>query len=301
MRSVVSEVGGPGLTNPFAGPGVIRQAQLVVCGNTYQEGAPEIVEECNCGTFAIGRCVDCRQPVCGVHSALWEGRRLCMSHVHEAHATAESQRRESLARGVAGMIATSIRAWDEWLAAARSALAESSDPTERVVRVVAGLSPGSRVDARNDDPQLLLDLLLPEQIARREPGSRWWWDHDAVQEWFLRAVVAPPRQLGVVRFRRTLLGGTRRKQTTAPGWTFQGGSTVSRGEPGTPTHCWLDVTVLADGRRLLGANADAGGNVGFNASALVLMAERAELQLLPPFPSVGFSHPQTGERIWPAA
>lgn len=297
LRLIVTEVGGPGLTNPLAGPPVIRQEQLVECGAEYQEGGAVSVEECSCGTFAIGRCGECRQPVCGSHSGLWEGRRLCEPHLRAAHAAAQKQQAEAQARGVADAIAASVRSWDGWLAAARATLAQTPDPVERTVRVVAALS-GSWPGRLPEDRQLLLTLLLPEQLAGLEPDVRWWWDHDAVQAWFLQAVKVPPVKLKVVSGRRTLLGGTKREQTRAPGWEFPNGSTVGHGEG--HMRWWLSVSVLADGRRLLGANADAGSRTGFNETALTLMAERAQLELLPAFPSVSIRHPQTRARIWPA-
>jgi hypothetical protein len=297
LRRVVEEVGGPGLTNPFAGPPVIRTERLVACGAEYHEGAPAGAETCACGTFAIGRCLQCGRSVCGSHSALWASRRLCDEHHAAALAAFEAARAEAVACNVADAVARSVRAWDEWLAAARAALSASVDPIERTVRAVSAMSGGSWPDRREQDRHLLLELLLPEQVAGREPDVRWWWDHDTVQAWFLGAVKVPPTMLDVVRFRRTLLGGERRERTSAPGWSFPGGSTDSLGEGDR----WLTVCVLADGRRLLGANADSGPRYGFNEVALKLMGELAQLELLPPFPALSMRHPQSGARVWPAA
>jgi hypothetical protein len=41
-------------------------------------------ETCDCGTFAIGRCVECDRSVCGEHSELVGGRRLCERHAQIA-------------------------------------------------------------------------------------------------------------------------------------------------------------------------------------------------------------------------
>jgi hypothetical protein len=107
QRTVITEHGGPGLTNPAAGPGVIRREHVVPCGTEYQEGGgPGIVGvECRCGTFAIGRCSECREPVCGIHSTLIEDRRVCSEHAEqkrriaaEATAAAERTRAEAEAR-----------------------------------------------------------------------------------------------------------------------------------------------------------------------------------------------------------
>lgn len=48
---------------------------------------------CGCGTFAIGRCAACHAFVCGDHSALVEGRRLCASDIAARREAAERDRR----------------------------------------------------------------------------------------------------------------------------------------------------------------------------------------------------------------
>lgn len=49
-----------------------------VCGAEYQEGPPPDQDAiCGCRTFAIGYCADCAVPVCGVHSGLLDGVRVC--------------------------------------------------------------------------------------------------------------------------------------------------------------------------------------------------------------------------------
>lgn len=51
------------------------------CGHRIHisAGGP-MTESCSCGTFAIGRCASCGASVCGDHSELYEGRRLCSAH-----------------------------------------------------------------------------------------------------------------------------------------------------------------------------------------------------------------------------
>ena len=105
-----------------------------------------------------------------------------------------------------------------------------------------------------------------------------------------------PTQLGVVNVRRTLFGGTRREQITAPGWSFPEGSTASTGGPGGYP---LTVCVLTDGRRLLGASTEGGQSIGFNERALAQMSEMAQLVPLPQFPPMSYNHPETGEQVWP--
>jgi len=298
MRLVVTEVGGPGLANPFAGPDVIRQEHLVACGTEYQEGVASM-EQCACGTFAIGRCAQCGAPICGSHSGLWDGRRLCERDLVEARTVGQARDREARLQRDAEAAEHAVRRREAWLAAARATLDESDDPAERIVRVVAALSPSDPRRARSEDAEQLVRQLLPERTAG-DPNERWWWDHDAVQAWFLRAVRTPPKELEIVRVRRPVFGRTKRQQTTTPGWSFPGGATRSWGEPGTPTHGYATVSILADGRRMIEANVDAGPQAGFNERALASMAERAQLRPLPPFAPVGFEGRGTGAHLWTA-
>jgi hypothetical protein len=192
-----------------------------------------------------------------------------------------------------------MRAWDEWLRTAREALSDCDDQTERMIRVVAAVK-GSRTRAskRADQPdEILPPMLLPDVLGDRKAHG-WWWDHDAVQEWFLRSVKAPPENLTVVDSRRTLFGGRKRIQTNAPGWSFQGGATASTGELGTPTHFVFNVSILKDGRRMIGAAPDP--SAGFNGRTLTQMAAMAELTPLPPPPPMSYFHPEASVPIWPA-
>lgn len=252
---------------------------------------------CSCGTFAIGLCTECRQAVCDDHSALWGNRRLCSQHYSAAAALEAKRREEAHARSIQETLKHRIQAWTSWLEAAERAVAESHNQIERIVRVVAALGtaegPPSKTEDRPDE--LLPLMLLPEMRDRRLRGA--WWDHDAIQEWFLKAVKVPPEPLTAVHFRKTLFGGTKRITTDGQGWRFPGGSTSTSGERGTPTYFVLEVSVLTDGRRLLGANADS--NPGFNANALRRMATMTELAPLPKVPNISYFHPETGVPVWP--
>lgn len=77
---------------PWAGiVGPQLTTRFVVCGHEYHEAVPlsgEPSGTCECGTFAIGRCAECSRPVCGSHSKLVDGRRLCEVDVAEHAAKA---------------------------------------------------------------------------------------------------------------------------------------------------------------------------------------------------------------------
>ena len=78
-------------TPPWAGiVGAQQATRFVICGHEYHEAAPLAVEAglaCDCGTFAIGRCAECSRAICGTHSKVVDGRRLCEADVaaHDAH------------------------------------------------------------------------------------------------------------------------------------------------------------------------------------------------------------------------
>lgn len=60
-----------------------------LCGTRYQEGVQvESSRSCGCGTYSIGRCASCGEEVCGDHSVLRSGSRLCGEcdglRIHEA-------------------------------------------------------------------------------------------------------------------------------------------------------------------------------------------------------------------------
>lgn len=80
-------VPGPGYGAPPTGqfgPQFIQSA--VRCGTLYLEMTPAAFPTpplCDCGTYAIGVCRDCEQPVCGFHSTLYDGVRLHHQHVSE--------------------------------------------------------------------------------------------------------------------------------------------------------------------------------------------------------------------------
>ena len=298
-RTKAWETGGPGLTNPLlAGqPGVIRHEETVVCDAEYQEGPGGGGETCACGRDSIGICVECHARVCGLHSQIWKGRRLCDEDLVQAQAVAQARNAEAAAKEADAAVRRVIQAWDDWLIESRRSLAESEDATERVVRVVAllhGGAPSARRSGHETEAASIPPVLLSQGFPN-DTASGWWWDHEAVQSWFLRNVKAPPQQLGVVRVRRGPFG--KRKETLEAGWAFPNGSTVAVDEYATSRWGYLTVSVLANGDRLLGASPD--DPCGFNERAVAEMAVMAKLSPLPSLPSMSFNHPVTRDPIWP--
>lgn len=87
------------------GPRPITTVGERICRAQYQEGAMNVEAVCRCGTFAVGLCAECREPVCGIHSSMIDDRRLCDGHASaaraairekaEAEAAAEASAREA--------------------------------------------------------------------------------------------------------------------------------------------------------------------------------------------------------------
>jgi hypothetical protein len=227
-------------------PGIVQQERRVVCGTEYQQGGATAA--CACGTFAIGQCTACGRPVCGYHSALVAGRRLCADEL----AAMETQRQ----RERDAIQAAKDAARERWTGQARAVLAPQDD-IARIVMTMAAIDLAW-------DYQWLPQLLIAD-LAPADPEENWhFWDDDAVRVWFLRSVTAaPPESIPRVRFKRGVLGGEKRVVTQEPGWTFA----VS----GASVVVWADGRPLFEGHR-------------FTPHMLGQMAALTGLPALPPIP-----------------
>jgi hypothetical protein len=269
----VTETGGPGLTDPRLGPGVIRHERVVLCGHEYQEGATASTWQCACGTFAIGRCRECGDPVCGDHSQLWADVRLCSPHAAAAAAERAAQAREREATAQAEEARRRERITAEWLAGAHEVLA-GLDPTAQLICVVGSFA-GVTSRGAKEFPAADWDAirrLLPERFenAPAKPGSYFApWDTPEVVEYFVRHVRAPPDELQV-----TMAGFFGVKRRRRQGWWFREGSSAAHPSTGTPQ----SVAILSNGSVY---SPTQGGERGFNARALREMLELLDLPKLP--------------------
>lgn len=68
---------------PVGPRGELREIEAPVqvrCATVFQSGtAGPDAPQCSCGTFAVGICKRCEHPVCGFHSGLVDGSRICGS------------------------------------------------------------------------------------------------------------------------------------------------------------------------------------------------------------------------------
>lgn len=85
---------GPGRDHPALGPAVVEQQ--FPCGHRYQDGEQVGAEPCSsgCGRYAIGHCVDCGSPVCGMCSP-HDGDLLCVEDRRQREAPARAAREKA--------------------------------------------------------------------------------------------------------------------------------------------------------------------------------------------------------------
>jgi hypothetical protein len=79
------------IPDPMGAPGATRPVADVVyrpCGVRYHEGSGVVTATCACGTFGIGVCVECGKVICGDHSRMNGGQRLCIEHCRVRDETA---------------------------------------------------------------------------------------------------------------------------------------------------------------------------------------------------------------------
>ena len=139
---------------------------------------------CDCGTFAIGRCVDCSRAVCGERDcSVRIARRLrcseCARRIEEADATERqrgaAQRRAAEAAEQQAALASAVAAWRDQRAAVIRRLRALADPFEQVLRVVHATR----------DAEVLAEIVPGLRVS--DDGARLAVDHESIAECFARA------------------------------------------------------------------------------------------------------------------
>jgi hypothetical protein len=159
----------PGSVAAPSGPAILPD-MVLTCGRRYQVGSAEGAPICSCGTFAVGLCKDCADPVCGDHSLMGGNQRLCTicTEARKSRQAEEERERERAA-----------------VKAALEAIREKPDPVERLVRIAWFLN---NFEAPGD----AWSLACPEY-------PRGQWDSAAVGLWFAATAnglgVQPARML----------------------------------------------------------------------------------------------------------
>jgi hypothetical protein len=257
----------------------------VICGTEYQEGGSGL--SCACRTFAIGRCAECAEPVCGVHSELTGGVRRCLDQ-----ARIEGQRRKNDQRE---------SAWLEWENSVLTDLSNTA-PVERVIRYLRILAmdelsdrimrPTPRTPGLGHALRDLLPDLWSADLVSAPP-----WDHEEVHAWLVAGV--PPRATNLLYlnkhniFERAVLGKLPSHWKRAPAQAW-----VVNDAPPRPAN--TSIVAFPDGRR---GTIDEYGQCwlsdlrpGFNAYAMWNLGELAQIAPLPDPPERGSRY--AGWRLW---
>lgn len=256
-------VPGPGLgwPGPERGPDYIPRRMNYVCGNTYQEGRPANPEViCACGTFAVGRCVDCAKPVCGWHSTLFGGgQRVCSQDAvireetaSKVRSAAEAERKRLDAEAAAAARQRALEedtrarealrhGWSQWHQRATECLARMDDPIARLLTlvrfVVNASAPGPNQAAAD-----LWESVLPWTLSTRliDVADDPPWPSDEIADWFAQQASETASTVTYERIHQGLLR-QRVEHVHGTGWHFQrGGARRLSGEV-------ADVVVLASG------------------------------------------------------
>jgi hypothetical protein len=285
------------------------------CGHKYQAGSAataDMTAVCACGIFAVGLCAKCGTAVCGHDncSDRGSGQLLCRVHADErarasaAQAAEEYERQEVRARKAAIAAQAS---YDAWAQAAAEEIAAVTDLGERTARAIsASVCVTSTLGRKVDDfvvdepliRRLLPELQLPPKPTPEQLGSksryhqppfveRWSvrtfgieasWDHEAIADWFVRAVKGRRAPDTVVCERRTLLLDWKLVPTS--GWRFEEGCASTRTISGDTRFC--DVALTSSGKWLVGDHPTS--RPTFNAHSLCRMAVVTGLPPLPERP-----------------
>lgn len=235
-----------------------------VCRHRYHlatDLGDDEMQYCACETGAIGRCANDHKPVCGDHSTLRAGRRLCMEcagrfDADQAAAAAEAKRNAVLEE---------LRPWLDEVRAICAALRKLPDPTDRFL-ILQSLAQHAARRSRTDGGAVLaadelgpiLNAAADELLGKR--SSPFW---DAISQhpgsWRMKPRALIPhweqsgrlRTRGKVRLRITswqkgIFGGMKRVTLgQIEGWQIRTGSlgtSGTYGSAGSP-----DVYVLTDG------------------------------------------------------
>ena len=166
---------------------------------------------CACGTFAIGRCRECGNAVCGRHSAMHAERLLCYEHWTAAEEAAEKAKRDAADERERARRAAATAELEDWVKSTLDALSDA-DRIERIIRVAGGIyEPGS---GKKLMPWPAVTRVLGDVGSPDSPS----WDIHEVIAWFLERVagVAPDS----FRFDTVGFWG-QRKMVTVPSWILK--------------------------------------------------------------------------------
>ncbi len=148
---------------PGAPPNLGIMAPMVTtwektCDTEYQEVAGNeghVIGLCACETFAIGRCAVCEQPVCGIHSSLRDGERMCQIHVGRFDIAIAKQQYDSTRNGL-------VTGWKSLLTNVVDVVKQYDDSVLRFILIATARHSAQIVEYLGEDRMLrhaALDIL----------------------------------------------------------------------------------------------------------------------------------------------
>jgi hypothetical protein len=180
---------------------------------------------CDCGTFAIGMCVQCGRPVCGDHSQLVDGRRICLACL----GARAKQAAAAITSGHAEVI---------------DGLRAIADPVERLLRTtwyVVNATYDVHIERRTGASIDDLYAVFPELAGVPAKRTAAWgprykyppasWDSLAVGRWFVSAAdsrkIEPPDVIKLVKIKKYTFGPAVAAEQVLRCWSFHEGADMS--------------------------------------------------------------------------
>ena len=260
------------ITQDYSTPphlGIVRPYQYQVarpCGEEYHEigSFPVNLGLCKCNTWAIGLCSVDSEPVCGYHSSLVDGRRLCDQHGREhVRDVAQIKARQEIEVFIASLrsraeafgsgLANTTQAVDKLLAIALVPTSKFVQPVVPRTLDLVG-SKISEADIIEQFEESFGEAVrkncsahdLRDGIVIDGKPSQW-----SIEAHLMERLVVAGRLTGSTRLihkgvKQGLLGQKEVRIGEMAGWLIRAGSHGSSGRDGTLPQ--PDLVVLQDGR-----------------------------------------------------
>lgn len=156
----------------------------MACNHQYQEGSSLYTQPCYCGTDSIGSCHECSRRVCGIHSDLFQERRLCLDDLINIRERIRTQAVAAEEERRVVEVKTLVDARVEWLRGITDANARALYSALLCTR----LFPGGRI-LKNDLLWIRKEFCSPVDwreidLLRPSPDfSKWQIDWGKIMSW----------------------------------------------------------------------------------------------------------------------
>lgn len=228
-----------------------------ICGHEYHEANPGDDamgdrESCSCGIFAIGRCAECQQPLCGRHGADRKQRFVCQRcrvRLDEEDAAAAAQAAAEQDAVAQEKFAAEVA---HVLADLRQRLLRVTDPTERMLRLWDALNDEPLHTAYSNQKRLLASFVSDvsgdsqRSPLRLKPESlQWHLDRGGLMQWVADKTKTPSARYSRHESVNGFFRGTRKLDSLA-GWRI-GSATRSDNDSYRSSSWTVDIVFLIDG------------------------------------------------------